>query len=92
MKYIDVAIDNKSEQTDTLYTYGCREDQVQIGQKVYVPFGRGDKVREAYVFRISDEPDKEYKNLKYTDHLDEDICLTQEIISTCTRIKKRVRL
>ena len=89
MKYIDVAIDNKSEQTDTLYTYGCREDQVQIGQKVYVPFGRGDKVREAYVFRISDEPDREYKNLKYTDHLDEDICLTQEIISTCTWMKRR---
>lgn len=89
MKYIDVAIDNKSEQTDTLYTYGCRDDQVRMGQKVYVPFGLGDKIREAYVFHISDEPDREYKQLKYADHLDEEICLTREIISTCTWMKRR---
>lgn len=89
MKYIDVAIDNKSEHTDTLYTYGCSEDMVRVGQKVYVPFGLGDKEREAYVFRVSDEPEKEYKKLKYAARLDEDICLTEEIMHTCIWMKKR---
>lgn len=89
MKYIDVAIDNKSEHTDTLYTYGCRQEQVRVGQKVYVPFGLGDKVREAYVFRVSHEPEKEYKKLKYAESLDEHICLTEEMINTCNWMKRR---
>lgn len=89
MKYIDVVIDNKSEHTDVLYTYGCDNDDIQIGQKVYVPFARGNKVREAYVFAISDEPDREYKNLKYVDSLDDDISLSREIIDTCKWMKHR---
>ncbi len=89
MKYIDVAIDNKSEHTDTLYTYGCEDDRVRIGQKVFVPFGLGDRVRDAYVFRVSDSPDKEYRTLKYAERLDEEICLTEEIMETCRWMKTR---
>lgn len=89
MKYIDVVIDNKSEHTDVMYTYGCEDDSVAIGQKVYVPFARGNKIREAYVFGISDEPEKEYKNLKYVESFDEDICLSREIIDTCKWMKRR---
>ena len=89
MKYIDVVIDNKSEHTDVLYTYGCENDDIKVGQKVYVPFARGNKIREAYVFGVSDTPDKEYKNLKYMDSIDEDICLNQEIIDTCIWMKHR---
>ena len=89
MKYIDVVIDNKSEHTDVLYTYGCEDDDVKPGQKVYVPFGKGNKIREAYVFGVSDTPDKDYKNLKYMESADEDICLNQEIIDTCIWMKHR---
>ena len=89
MKYIDVVIDNKSEHTDVLYTYGCENDEISIGQKVYVPFARGNKVREAYVFGVSEEPDKEYKTLKYVESIDEDICLNQEMIDTCKWMKHR---
>lgn len=89
MKYADVIIDNKSEHTDVLYTYGCEDDSIRVGQKVYVPFARGNKIREAYVFRVSDEPDQEYKNLKYIDSIDEDICLSQEMIDTCRWMKHR---
>ena len=67
MKYIDVVIDNKSEHTDVLYTYGCENDDIRAGQKVYVPFARGNKIREAYVFGVFDTPVKEYNNLKYVD-------------------------
>ena len=83
MKYIDVVIDNKSEHTDMLYTYGCSEDEIQVGQKVCVPFGKGNRIREAYVFRVVDEPEREYPNLKFAESLDPDICLTEEMIRTC---------
>ncbi|MCQ4635303.1 primosomal protein N' [Anaerovorax odorimutans] len=89
MKYINVAIDNKSEHTDTLYTYGCEDDQVQVGQKVYVPFGLGDKVREAYVFQVLEEPEQEYKKLKFAEKIDEEVSLTEEIIDTCMWMKRR---
>lgn len=89
MKYIDVVIDNKSEHTDVLYTYGCNEDHIKVGQKVYVPFARGNKIREAYVFRVSDTPDQEYSNLKFVDSIDDDICLNREIIDTCKWMKHR---
>lgn len=89
MKYIDVVIDNKSEHTDVLYTYGCENDDIRAGQKVYVPFARGNKIREAYVFGVFDTPDKEYKNLKYVDSIDEDVCLNDEIIGTCKWMKRR---
>lgn len=89
MKYIDVIIDNKSEHTDIMYTYGCEDDSIRVGRKVYVPFARGNKIREGYVFSVSDEPDTEYKNLKFVDSLDGDICLSQEIIDTCKWMKHR---
>lgn len=89
MKYIDVAIDNKSEHTDTLYTYGCEDDQVRVGQKAAVPFGLGNRVRDAYVFQVSDQAKIEYKNLKYAESLDEEICLTEEIMETCRWMKTR---
>ena len=89
MKYIDVAIDNKSEQTDTLYTYGCEDDQVKIGQKVSVPFGKGDRIRDAYVFRMSDEPEREFKKLKYAQGLDDEVFLNEEMIRTCIWMKNR---
>lgn len=89
MKYVDVVIDNKSEHTDVLYTYGCHQDDIRVGQKVYVPFARGNKIREAYVFAVADTPEQEYKNLKYVEELDEDICLNQEIIDACKWMKHR---
>jgi primosomal protein N' (replication factor Y) (superfamily II helicase) len=37
MKYVDLIIDNKSDQTDTFYTYGCSFEEIRVGQKVLVP-------------------------------------------------------
>ena len=48
MKYANLVIDNKSDQTDQLYTYGVKDD-AKIGSKVYVPFARSRNLREAYV-------------------------------------------
>lgn len=89
MKYVNVVIDNKSDSTDNYFTYGCHDDDVSVGQKVYVPFARSKKLREAYVFQVLDTIDSEFKGLKYVDSIDESICLTKEVIETCIWLRKR---
>jgi primosomal protein N' (replication factor Y) (superfamily II helicase) len=90
MKYVDLIIDNKSDQTDTLYTYGCTFEDIQIGQKVVVPFARGNKRKEAYVFDIKDTYDRDVKGLKFVASVDSNICLTPEMIKTIIWLKRRV--
>ena len=89
MKYVDLVIDNKSEKTDQFYTYGCRDDSVKPGSKVYVTFGKGTALREAYVFGVSDEPERKIRGLKYVEKTDDEVSLTEEIIRTCVWMKGR---
>ncbi len=89
MKYVDLVIDNKSEKTDQFYTYGCEDDSVRPGNKVYVTFGRGSSLREAYVFDVHEEAGQEIKGLKYVEKTDDEVSLTEEMISTCVWMKRR---
>lgn len=89
MKYINVVIDNNNDNTDRFYTYGCAFDQVEIGQKVFVPFNRGNKVKAAYVFETMDNLDQAVKGLKFVESVDEEIFLNKEIIETCIWMKRR---
>ena len=88
MKYVDIVIDNKSQNTDSFYTYLCKDEDAIIGQKVYLPFARSKTLREGYIFDIRDEDDR---NLKFreVDHTDKNICLNEEMIETCKWMKKR---
>ena len=64
MKFADVIIDNKTKYTDNLYTYACPFDDVKVGQKASVTFGKGDKPKDAYIFHVKDSLDSEIKNIK----------------------------
>lgn len=88
MKYLDIVIDNKARATDTFYTYATEDESIKVGQKVYVQFARGKALREGYVFAVNDSYNGEYK-IKYIDHIDEDICLSEEMIRTCIWMKQR---
>jgi len=72
MKYVNVVINNKSDHTDNLYTYRCEDDSVKIGSKVSVPFARGNRIRDAYVFQIADSLPKEIKGIKTIVSVDPD--------------------
>ncbi|MGI6748645.1 MAG: replication restart helicase PriA [Anaerovoracaceae bacterium] len=89
MKYINVVIDNNSDHTDNLYTYCCEDDRVKVGSKVYVPFARGNRIRDAYVFQIVDSPPEEIKGIKKIVSVDSEISLSEEVISTCAWMKNR---
>ena len=89
MRYVDLVIDNKSEKTDQFYTYGCEDDSIRPGSKVYVTFGRGSALREAYVFGVRDSLDSPVKNLKYVEKTDTEVSLTEEMVSTCVWMRRR---
>mgnify|MGYP001024674945 FL=1 len=91
MKYIDVIIDNKSKHTDSFFTYACSDDKVREGQKVYVPFGKGNKIRTAYVFCVKDElsPESDPEKIKSAESLDTEICLTREMLDTALFMTRR---
>ena len=90
MKYANLVIDNKSDHTDQLYTYGVRDDDAKAGSKVYVPFAQGRRLREAYVIETDDHSGDGLGNrLRYIEKVDEDVFLSQEMIRTALWMKKR---
>ena len=89
MKYANLVIDNKSDQTDQLYTYGVQDD-AKIGSKVYVPFARSRNLREAYVVETDEHSgDGLGKRLRYIEKVDDDVSLSEEMIRTALWMKKR---
>lgn len=89
MKYANLIIDNKSDQTDQLYTYGVKDD-AKIGSKVYVPFARSRNLREAYVVETDEHSgDGLGKRLRYIENVDDDVSLSEEMIRTALWMKKR---
>ena len=89
MKYANLVIDNKSDQTDQLYTYGVKDD-AKIGNKVYVPFARSRNLREAYVVETDGHSgDGLGKRLRYIEKVDDDVSLSEEMIRTALWMKKR---
>lgn len=54
-RYAEIIVKNNSIHTDTVYSYKIPdhlEDILKPGHRVLVPFGRGNKPVEGYVFRI----------------------------------------
>jgi primosomal protein N' (replication factor Y) len=88
MKYVNVVIDNKTDHTDNLYTYLCEDDRVKVGSKVYVPFAKGNRIREAYVFQIADQLKEEIKGIKTISEIDPEVSLSEEAVATCIWMKR----
>lgn len=89
MKYVDLVVDNRNDNTDVFYTYQCKFDDVKIGDKVYVPFNRGNKIKEAYVFNVKDCCEEKIANIKDVVSIDEEVSLNEEIVETCVWLKRR---
>ena len=88
MKYANVIIENKSNHTDNLFTYGA-DDSIKTGDKVIVPFGPKNREKEGFVFGITDCPDCPADKVKDIVRVCTDQALTEEIISTASWMKQR---
>ena len=87
MQYIDVVIDNKSVNTDALYTYKA-PDEVRAGAKLTVPFARRSSV-EAYCVRSCVTPSIDGSKIKEIISLDPERSLSSEMVETALWLRKR---
>lgn len=88
MKYIDVVIDNKSEQTDSFYTYSA-PDEVGKGAKVMVQFGQRRKLVDAYCVGSDVTPKYDISRIKSIESYDADRSLSPEMIDTALWMRRR---
>ena len=98
MRYVQVVIENKSRHTDSFFTYRYDEPdeseeksecEIKIGEKVIVPFGRGSKLKEGYVFGFTETLDCPEEKLKSIERVEKDGSLNEEIMKTASWMKKR---
>ena len=88
MKYINVVVENKSEQTDNFYTY-LANDEVTVGSKLTVSFARRKKPVDAYCVEDNVKTNFDESKIKEIDSYDPERSLTPEIIDTALWMKKR---
>lgn len=88
MKYIDVVVDNKSEYTDSFFTYKA-DDNIEIGDKVIVPFSKRKQGIEGYVVDIDTIPQISEDKIKHIISIDKKRSLTKEIIDTAMWLRSR---
>lgn len=88
MQYINVVVDNKSEQTDMFFTYSA-PDEVQIGGKVSVSFAAIKKDIDGYCVETNVSTDYDKSKIKEITSYDEDRSLSPEMVETALWMKKR---
>lgn len=92
VKYGKLIINNKSTQLDRLFTYIIDEDlidSIEVGMRVLVPFGRGNKVITALLVEILDENDSKYKMKKIIDVLDDKPLISKSLLDLGFWMKDR---
>lgn len=86
-----VAVDNTFFSYDTDYSYiipnSLRSD-VQIGSKVSVPFGRGDKTRDGIIVNLIEESDDNIDSLKEIKSVEKKV-LSDEMVKLALWLKER---
>lgn len=89
MKYIKVIIDNISDHTDNLYTYKCEDDSVKRGSIVKVPFGKGNRLKTAYVFDVQEDNVDNVLKLKTVKEVLSEYSLPDDLIHMCEWMKQK---
>ncbi|MDR1572319.1 MAG: primosomal protein N' [Clostridiales Family XIII bacterium] len=89
MEYVDVIIDNNTDKTDMLYTYRCELDHVAVGDRVIVPFARGNREVTAYVAALRDSTPLDAGSLKRVLRADGGPSLDARAIEICAWMRRR---
>jgi len=72
-KYAQIVVDNNSYYTDRLFTYEFDEKaNLEVGQRVLVPFGKSNKPVEGFVFGIEDTFNSEFEIKKLAGIMDDE--------------------
>lgn len=92
--YAEVIVRSNTVYTDNLFTYKIPyflEDIIRVGHRILVPFGKGNKPIEAFVFKIKKnyEEENNIKIKEIDDVLDEEPLFTPEQLSMVHWMKNR---
>ena len=84
-----IAVDNTTYSFDRLFSYKVPKylSNVKVGQRVLVPFGRGDRFRQGMILSLSYGKEENLKEISSL--LDDKPIFTQEMISTVNFIHDR---
>ncbi|MBQ3970345.1 MAG: primosomal protein N' [Clostridia bacterium] len=90
--FVKAAVDKALYSFDTLFSYAVPEflsGRVSVGKRVLVPFGKGNKKRQAMIFEVyrSDSVSSKIKEIAAV--LDSYPLLTDEMIKLCVSMKER---
>ena len=88
MHYIDVVIDNKSNNTDSFFTYSA-PDEVGVGARITVPFARRKKPVDAYCVRINPAPSFDVSRIREIASYIPERSLTPEMTETAIWMRRR---
>ena len=77
--YIDVIFRNKSKMTNRLYSYHSNEE-VEVGMRVIVPFGKSNINKLALVVRVNENPNQDIDYKEIISVVDLNPIVTQESI------------
>lgn len=67
MKYAEIIIDITNENVDKIFHYAIPEnikEKICLGMRVFVPFGKGNRIREGYIIGFTDNTDIDEKYIK----------------------------
>lgn len=92
VRYCNIVVNTGTKATDRLFTYRIPFSllgKIKLGDKVVVPFGRGNKLLEGFVFEFnSDKETEKIKGMKeIKDVLINDINLSEKQIDFCKWLK-----
>ena len=91
-KYAKVIVRSNTIHTDNLFTYEIPEflsNELNVGHRVLVPFGRGNKPTEDFVFEIINNLDENIKTKDIVDILDKDPIFRLEDLELVKWMKNR---
>ncbi|SHH44041.1 replication restart DNA helicase PriA [Anaerosphaera aminiphila DSM 21120] len=81
MKYLNVFIQNNISRIDDLYTYMAHDEvDVEVGMRVQVPFGKGNRNKIGIVLSIEREKKSEYKIKEIIEVLDYKPIIDEDLI------------
>ncbi|MFI3210807.1 MAG: primosomal protein N' [Peptostreptococcaceae bacterium] len=90
--YVSVIVRNNSTFVDNFFTYKVPkllENEVEVGKRVIVPFGIGNKKIEGFIFEVFNEYSGEFTLKDVVSILDKEVLLTKEDIELINFMKKK---
>ncbi len=89
-QYVNLILDQNSWHTDEPFTYAADGD-IEVGDIVQVPFGKGNRLKRALVIETGVQPSKDLSSahIKEVAEKDPDLRLNQEMVKTMEWMRQR---